>query len=230
MKPLFKTIICTFTVSLLSFTIIAQQSPNEELIPKDPKAKAILEALSAKTKTNTSIQATFSYNLYNKDEKMDETQTGKILMAGEKYKLDIAGQQIISDGKTLWTYIKDAEEVQIDNVNTEENPDALSPNKIFTLYEEGFKYKYNGEETENGTTYELIKLFPIDANEKPFHTVVLKINKIKKELYSAQLFYKDGNRYTYTLTNFKANVPVSNTDFTFNETNHPNVDFIDLRD
>ena len=52
---------------------------------------------------------------------------------GDKYRLEFAGQDVISDGKTRWTYVKDANEIQIDNQRKDEN--AITPTNIFTLYE-----------------------------------------------------------------------------------------------
>ena len=59
------------------------------------------------------------------------------MLKGDKYKLEIAGQEIICNGNTLWTFIKDAEEVQVNEPEYEEG--SINPANIFTVYENGFK-------------------------------------------------------------------------------------------
>ena len=123
------TIIALLTVGCLT-SIVAQN---------DPKAKTILDDLSAKTKAYTSIKAEFELVSEKKDKSKD-TQKGKIQTKGSKYKLEIPGHEIYCDGKTVWDFIKDANEVQIKDMEVG-GDDALNPSTIFTLYEKGYKYK-----------------------------------------------------------------------------------------
>ena len=215
---------------MLGFLAYGQQTPDEELVPKDAKAKKILDKLSATTKGYASIGADFTYNLCNKDEKIDENQEGKIKLKGNMYRLEIAGQEVITNGATVWTVIHDAEEVQIDNVSDEEEDETLNPSKLFTLYEEGFKYKYIGEEQADGKTVHVIKLFPIDAGEKPFHTIILSIIKVEMQILSIQILSKDGNKYTYKLKNFEGGIDVPDDHFEFDVKEFPDYEVIDLRE
>ena len=140
-------------------------------VAQDAKAKGILDALSKKTKTYSSMQADFEYQMLNKKDGIDETQTGKLLSKGEKYRLNIAGQIVISDGKSVWTILPDAEEVQLSDVPEEnESEEYISPNNILTLWEKGFKYKYDSEANLGGKAVDVINLYPIEAKEKSFHT------------------------------------------------------------
>ncbi len=210
------------------FSILNSQFSFAQKETIDEKAKSILDELSKKTKAYTSVKADFSYTLDNPQEKINETQKGNLIVKGNKYKLSIAGQEITCDGKTMWTYMKDAGEVQIDNApdpNKEDN--SFSPTKIFTLYEKGFKYKFEKEETQNGKTMQVINLYPEKAKEKPYHTVKLFIDKNAKEISSVVVMNKDGNKYTYNLTKFESNVPLSDSDFTFDTSKAKDV--IDLR-
>ena len=99
-------------VSLLGFTTLSQA--------QDAKAKGILDKLSKKTETYSSMKAEFEYVMKNESEDLEETQNGSIVTKGEKYSLEIAGQKVISDGKTVWTVLDEAEEVQINNVPDED--------------------------------------------------------------------------------------------------------------
>jgi outer membrane lipoprotein carrier protein len=204
-------------------TLISLGSFAQEI---DAKAKGILDNLSAKTKAYKTIKADFKFTISNKSEGLNETQTGKIQIKGNKYFLSIAGQDVMSDGKTIYTVLKDAEEVQINGIPDEDEDDFISPNKIFTLYETGFKYKYIKEEKGE----HIINLYPKQADEKDFHRIALYINKVKNQISSVKIFGKDGSTTTYNISAFTADSTISDSKFTFNKTNHPNYEVVDLRD
>ncbi len=189
----------------------------------DPKAKTILDDLSAKTKTYTTVKADFTFVVEKKD-KNKETQNGKIQIKGSKYKLEITGHDIYSDGKTVWDFIKDANEVQVKDVETGAE-DAITPTNIFTIYEKGFKYKLDGEDAVNQT----ISLFPTNPDKKKFHTVKLTIDKTKKQISSIKILMKDGSTQTYTIKSFASNTTIPDADFTFDTKAHPGVSVEDLR-
>ena len=87
----------------------------------DAQAKKILDELSAKTKAYTSIKAEFTF-VNEKKDKTKDTQNGKIETKGNKYKLEIPGHEIYCDGKTVWDFIKDANEVQIKDMEAGVSP------------------------------------------------------------------------------------------------------------
>ena len=193
----------------------------------DSKAKIILDEVSVKTKSYTSIKAEFIYSMENKADDISASQEGTLLLKGEKYRLEISGQEITSDGKTVWTYLKDAGEVQISEPENDEG--AVNPTNIFTIYEEGFKYRFFKEEVQGGRSIQLINLYPLNANEKSFHTIRLSIDKNKKQLIAIEIFGKEGNTYTYKIKKFATNLTVEDSDFTFKPSSHPDVEVIDLR-
>jgi len=212
-----KVFIITLT-ALISLGSFAQEV--------DTKAKGILDKLSAKTKAYKTIKAEFQFTLTNKTEGLNESQEGSLQIKGDKYCLSIAGQDVISNGKDIYTVLKDAEEVQINNVPEEDEEGFISPNTIFTLYEDGFKYKYVKE--ENGD--HLINLYPKEVEDKDFHRIVLYVNKAKNQISKVKIFGKDGTTTTYKIKSFIANSAIADTKFAFNKTKHPDFEVVDLRD
>ncbi|HXC03131.1 MAG TPA: hypothetical protein VNZ86_00190, partial [Bacteroidia bacterium] len=79
----------------------------------DPKAKAILDELSTKTKAYKTIKATFTITLENKEKKKD-TQDGSILIKGKKYKVSLKGQEYYNNGVYIWNYVASAKETTKD--------------------------------------------------------------------------------------------------------------------
>ncbi len=192
----------------------------------DPKAKSILDNLSKKTKAYTSIKAEFLLTITSKKDGVIESQSGSIQLKGNKYNLSIKGQEVISDGKTVWTYIKESEEVHINTISNDENDGTFSPNKLFTLYETGFKYKY----VEEKNNIHSINLYPKDASSKAFHRITLFVDKIKNEIKEVKVYGKDGSESTYKIKTFTANTALADNLFTFDKAKHPKVEIIDLRD
>ena len=110
----------------------------------DPDAKKVLDAVSAKFKTFKTVKATFTYKVENAAGKALSTKTGSILMKGTKYRVSFGGQEIYSDGKTVWNYDKAANEVTISNLDA--SAGTITPQKLFTnFYDNDFLHKLNGE-------------------------------------------------------------------------------------
>lgn len=206
-----------------AFSVNAQQSQDQ-----DPQAKKILDGVSAKNKTFKSVNIKFQYSMDNEQEDIHESQEGSLLLQGEKYKLKMSGAEIYCDGETQWNHLVESEEVQMTEPEYEEG--TLSPTNIFTIYEKGFKYQYIKEEVKAGKTLQLIKLFPEDANDKPYHTINLYVDKVKKQLYSIIIVGKEGDNYTYKILALTANPPTTSADFKFDTVKNPDVEVIDLRD
>ncbi|MCW3104093.1 MAG: gliding motility protein [Bacteroidetes bacterium] len=212
-----------FTKKNILVALLAVGSLSALTAQTDPKAKAILDDLSAKTKAYTTIKAEFTFTTEKKD-KTKESQEGKILTKGNKYKLEIPGHVIYCDGKTIWDYIKASNEVQVKDAETG-GDDAVNPSTIFTIYEKGFKYKFDGEDA----TTQTISLFPENPDKKKYHTAKLFVDKVKKQISSVKMMMKDGSTQTYTIKSFQSNTPIADTEFTFDMKGHPGVSVEDLR-
>jgi len=196
---------------------------------QDAKAKTILDKLSKKTESYSSMQADFEYVMKNVEEDLEEMQTGSLCTKGEKYNLEIAGQKIISDGKTVWTVLDEAEEVQINDVpDEEESEEYISPTKILTLWEKGFKYKYDKASTIDKIAVDIINLYPEKKDEKSFHTIKLFVNKEKTVIDQIIIKGKDGTDFIYKIKSFQTNETINDHKFVFSASKNPSYDAIDL--
>lgn len=192
------------------------------------KAKEILAEVSKKYRAYDVIKTDFSYTLENPQAKIKETQLGTLIVKSKlnKYKIILKGQELISDGKNQWTYLKADKEVQLSEVDN--SSDALNPAKLFTIYEKGFKSVYINDTKLNGKTLHNIDLTPLDG-KRSFFKVRLQVDKLTKQIMNALIFDKNGNRYTYTIKTFIPNVKVPESTFTFDSKLYPGVELVDLR-
>ncbi|MES2629135.1 MAG: outer membrane lipoprotein carrier protein LolA [Bacteroidota bacterium] len=209
---------------LLTSTVCAQTTTDQ-----DPKAKAVLDKLSAKTKGYSSISASFNSTLDNKKANLKVNQKGNLKIKGNKYKIELDDYTVINDGKTGWTYTKEANEVQVDDAAEMKKGGGIKPSEIFTIWENGFRYKYEKEVTIAGAKCDIIKLFPKDTKGKNYHTIVLTINKTKMEVQNVEVLGKSGEIYTYQVTKFAPNAALADADFNFDKTKYPGVEVIDNR-
>jgi outer membrane lipoprotein carrier protein len=208
---------------LLTGMAFGQTNPTKN----DPEAKKILDAVSAKFKTFTSVQAVFTYKVENASGKALSTKTGNILMKGTKYRLSFSGQEIFCNGTTVWNYDKAANEVTINNVDP--SGGTITPQKLFSnFYDKDFYYTLNGEKKVGGKTIQEIQMTPVDK-KKSFHTVYLQIDKATQTIYSTKVLENGGNRYSYTVTTMKTNVATADNQFVFDKSKYPGVNVEDLR-
>jgi chaperone LolA len=193
----------------------------------DPAAKQVLDAVSAKFKTFKTVQANFTYKVENATGKALSTKTGTIWMKGTKYKVVFGGQEIYSDGKTVWNYDRSAKEVTVNNIDA--SGGTITPQKLFTnFYDKDFLYILNGEKKIGPKTVQEIEMTPTDKS-KNFHKVYLQVDKTAKTIYSTRVLENAGNRYTYTVSSMKTNGPVADNVFTFDKSKYPGVEEVDLR-
>ena len=191
------------------------------IFAQDQKAKTILDQLSDKTKSYTSIEAKFTNTFSSTVTDINESQSGTLYLKDDAYRLEMEAQTIICDGETNWIYLPDDEEVNITEIDDEEN--ELNPSKIFTIYENGYKYKFV---REDGKNYH-IDLFPEESG--PFTKVELFINKSKMQISSFTMIDKQGSHFKYVIDSFVTNKEMKNDFFVFKTSDYPNVDVIDLR-
>jgi outer membrane lipoprotein carrier protein len=200
---------------ILSLILITLLSLNSFAQDQDPKAKKILDDLSKVTKSYKTISSDYVFIITNKDKKQTEKQTGKVMIKGSKFKLEIPGNTIVCDGTTIWAHNKDANEVSIKNFDSN-NEDQLNPSKIFTMYETGFKYKYEKDEKVGAAMCNVILLYPsVKPEKKKFHTVKLFVDKTKKQVSKLVMLMKDGTTQSYEIKSFKPNLEILDKAFVF---------------
>jgi outer membrane lipoprotein carrier protein len=212
-----------FTNILIVFLILSGQLTFAQA---KKSSDDILKEVSEKTKSFSSIKISFTYNMDNPSAKVHESETGTLLVKGDQYRLDIAGQKVISDNKTVWTYIAEANEVQINAV--EEDKNVLTPTRLLTSYSEDYKSKLTGEINKDGRAQYVIELKP--NADKSFTNVELNVDKELLRITRIAIQDKSGNTFSYLVNKFEPNVStVKDSDFIFNANDYPGVEVIDMR-
>jgi len=216
-----KKILYLIIVTFITHFSLAQSTDEKG----DKKSNEILDRLTSITESYGTIKTEFLYKMKNLEADIDETTQGTLYVKGDKYRLLIAGQEVISDGETIWTYIEDAEEVQVNSA--EESEEAITPSNLLTAYNKDYKSKFIRESFQYGTTVNVIDLTPVEG--KSYYKVRVIIDKGKDQLLEITIFDKNGSTYSYIISEFSPNVELEDSYFNFNLADFPDVDVIDMR-
>lgn len=187
---------------------------------QDTKAQGILDKLSKKMKEETSFYVEFSANIKNSSSGVDQNETGKGWVKGTKYYASYGDNTIISNGVKTWTIVKE-EKVVYEADADEEDDEAINPKKLMTIWESGFKNKYDKETTLNGETVHVIYLYPKTPGDVEYHTIILYIAKDSNEMKKVVMKMKDGTVMTYRLTKYTSNPSIEDSKFVFDAKKYP---------
>ena len=202
---------------------------------KDGEAKKILDAVAAKYRSFTTIKTDFVFTMDSQASGIRQSQNGTLVTQpkANKFKITIykpgsvdLQQEIISNGKTQWTYLKNEREVTINDAGT--SSDSFNPAQLFTLYQKGYKYLYTGTQKINGKLYQVVDLTPEDSKAS-FFKIRLTVDKVSRQIYSSTIFDNTGGKYTYTLRGVATAIQAPESTFSFDAKVHPGVEVVDLR-
>lgn len=205
-----------FVIALSLFTVVGASAQG------DKKSSAILEAMSNKYQKIKSFKALFTYLPGG-----GKPLKGEATVKGTKFRLKMAGQEIFNDGKLMATYIKETNEVNLQDFDPTATGD-LDPTKIYSAYKKGFKYVFLKEKKEGSKSLEVVELTPTGKNSQ-VTKVQIEVNKADKSINSWKIFQKNGQEITYKVDQFEPDVNVADSFFAFNSKQYPGVEVVDLR-
>lgn len=187
---------------------------------QDKKAKELLDEVTAKIKSYDNIVIDFKYSLTNTKENINQESKGNVTISGNKYVLNFMGATKIFDGKKTYTIVPEDEEVTISSSN-ENDEKSITPNKMLTFFNSGYKYSMDIVQNVKGRKIQYIKLVPNNAKDQR-KEVLLGIDVQTKHIYNLIEVGKNGSKTTLTVNSFKTNQPLSKNQFTFVPSKYPN--------
>ncbi|MDD3741710.1 MAG: outer membrane lipoprotein carrier protein LolA [Bacteroidales bacterium] len=209
-------IICLLVLSYASFS------------QNNAAAITLLDEVSAKADNYSSLKIEFTMFVENLHNGKRETYSGSAAYKSGYYKLDIMGQIVYSDGKTNWTYLKDAEEVNITD-NADNQNMMMNPQSLLKDYKNNFKVTYIADKFEKNRPLVEIDLVPKVIENKKYSKITVKIDKTKKQIFSARYVGKDGVSYLIEITKFTENPSIPDTEIKYSASLYPGAEIIDMR-
>ena len=191
----------------------------------DPKAKEVLDKVSTTFKNSPGIHAKFSQTTEAPGAK-PSVKTGEVFIKGDMYRIQFSDQIIYCDLKAVWTFLKEDNEVQINDY--EPSSDDITPSSIFNIYQNDFFYLKQADETVGSVICHVVDLTPKDKT-RPYYKVRLWVDKTTNIAKRVKIFDKNGYRYIYTITYTDNKIKLDDTYFRFNKADYPGVRVEDLR-
>lgn len=192
-------------------------------------SQEILDQLSKKAKNYETVHATYSSRLIDKVNDIDQSQDGEVYVKGDKYNLELGDYVMVTDGETIWTYDRSTNDCYVDYLSDVSADEAITPSKMFTVWEQDFKNEFKETLQENGRSLYWVNLYPNDPADKPFHTIQLYIDKQKMEVVRFVVKGREGNDIIYKVKSFETNTSLPDNVFRFDKNKYPGVNVIDNR-
>lgn len=190
---------------------------------KNAQARKILDETAKKFNNASGIDASFKMTSFVGNNEQG-SGSGSIQLKGKKYKVTAGDQVSWFDGKTLWNYSADIEEVTVSNP-TRKEMQAMNPYTFVSIYKSGYNYtkkdvKYNGKDM-----YE-INLKAEKANSDIPEIIIT----ISKDYIPYCIRMRQGNSWTrINITSFSGTKKYNDSFFTFPSSQYPRAEVIDLR-
>ncbi len=193
---------------------------------QQPSARDVLEKTATAFRQAGGIRAVFTAKTYDRQRLLGEAE-GVIQLQGEKFVLTTEEAVTWFDGKTQWSYLNDAEEVNISHPTTEELQ-SINPYAVLSLYQQGYTHQLGTTSLYAGkAVYEVI-LTATDRRKDPTK-LVLYIDRQNYHPLYIQLWQRDQTWSEIVLTDYRTGQKFSDSIFTFDRKRYPNAEVIDLR-
>ncbi|MEM9417022.1 MAG: outer membrane lipoprotein carrier protein LolA [Bacteroidota bacterium] len=188
------------------------------------------------------FRATFTYHIQSDQKESSEKKlVGSITVQGHQYRLSIGGQEIISDGTTVWTYLPDANEVQINAYDPEQG--ASAPWLLFTNWRQTHEFydlsdqiiysKRGGcyKRNDGNGTYDiyLTATMVAKASENTIQKLVITGNRGRLDIKRLEVLDSNQQWHRFSVTKFKTSLALDDAFFKFMPENYAGIEVIDMR-
>ena len=213
-KKMSKTIVLLIALCV-TVPIMAQK--------KDDHAKQILDMTAKKINNASGIEASFKMTSF-----VGSTEQGagggQIQLKGKKYKIIAGDQTTWFDGKTLWNYSADIEEVNVTNP-TKKEMQSMNPYAFVSLYKQGYNY------TMKKSTYNGKEMYDVTLKAQSAKTEIQEIIiTISKDYTPMCIRMRQGKNWSrITILKFSTSKSFADSNFTFPTQQYPNAEIIDMR-
>lgn len=191
---------------------------------KGQSARNVLDATAKAIRQSGSTQVSFTATTFlgtTPQESMD----GTMWLDGHRYRLESAGLSIWFDGKTQWSWLHSSEEVNITEPSETEQQ-QVNPYAFLDLYKNGYSLSLRKSTLRGLQTYEVrlrdekgslpIQEIYIDVTRENYTPLCVRVNQ-------------DGNWSRIALKSVQTHQQFPAAHFTFQPSEHPALEIVDLR-
>lgn len=194
---------------------------------QDPFAEKILDELGKRYKKLPGFRAEFTRESQNNTGETKGKSRGSILVSGSKYRLKTGSTTLFCDGKTVWTADAKVREISIADYDPE--ADDITPERIYTFYQKGYKYIFMGEVKKGNRILQTIDLEPENI-QKEISKIRLFVDKKTLEIWKWIIFERGSNeREEFIVDKFIRLKTRPGKEIQFDKSEFPGFKTVDLR-
>ena len=207
--------------TIILVILIALQVP---LSAQNGNAKKMLDRLSEKYEAYRSFEISFDLEV-KYPERPVQKQKAQIIQANQRFKFISEEQDIIGDGEDVYLFLKDRNEVQINDFDDDDELGLMTPKDLLKEYNSGrFEYLL-----ENETDTEIFIVFkPLDRDSE-FFKYRIAIDKQSEDFSKIDAYSKDGSQLLVTIASSSHNKEYNDEFFSFDTSLYPDIRIEDLR-
>ena len=199
-------------ISILLISVSASAQSNS-------KAKAVLDKTSAVIRNAGDIKADFSANATS------GSMSGTVYIHKNMLHLASSDVKCWFDGKTLWTYRKSTNEVNITTPTAAEKQ-SINPYHFINIYKKGYTYTMRETTLRGKGAYEVTLSATSPANK--LRKMVITIDKANYQPLAVNMQRAKSSTTIY-ITSCKTKQKFNANTFSFKRSDYPTAEIIDLR-
>ncbi|MBI4535252.1 MAG: outer membrane lipoprotein carrier protein LolA [Ignavibacteriae bacterium] len=188
-------------------------------------AQEVLEMVKKKYDSINDAQLKFSQKARFELARIEEHANGTLFVKkGNKYRVELEEQTIVTNGATVWSYSLPNNQVLIDNFKLQDNP--FSPEKILTGAPKDFYATTLGRERVGKSEAIVLKLVPKD-DQSVVKSMKLWVDDGDWLIKKVEISDVNGKQTEYLVNDIKVNIGLTDSRFTYQIPE--GVEIVDLR-
>ena len=186
-----------------------EATPQEDDL-SDAQAIKVLNTAYKKYASYTSMKMNIDITVQDGD--FSYKKSAKASVKGDKYRLETGDEDLVSNGNTLWIYLKNDESLQITNASTSDQNFFCYPALLLQKYQ-----KYCVVEFLRNEGNEYVVQFTSYNEDCPYKTITVNIDKSTYTIKRIEALEASNTGYIINVKSFEKNTKMTDSTFSFNE-------------
>ena len=196
-------------------------------LPAQNDAKETLAKMEDAFRKEGGIRADFTLRLTEQGMPRGES-TGTISLKGERFLLETPDNTLWFDGKTLWSYLPDAEEVTV-SLPGQEELQSIHPYLLLKSARKNYRAETGAQVSFNGKTARKLILTPAKENRDDIMALTVYVEQTTFHPLYIEILQNNGMASRLTITHYQTQQDFADSLFVFNPAKYPDTEIVDLR-
>jgi outer membrane lipoprotein carrier protein len=176
-------------------------------------AEEVLENVRKQYDAINDARVVFTQRVRFQMANIDQRVNGSLDMKkGNKYRVELGDQTIVTNGETVWSYSAPTNQVLIDNFKVDER--SFTPERVLSAAPEDFTPTLLGNEKIGDTEAIVLKLLPKD-DQSFLESMKLWVDQKEWLIKKVEMVDQNGKLTEYIVKEIRINVGLQDSQFTY---------------